>query len=243
VSRVRTPFLTARWEHLVLLNYEVPADRLRPLVPAGTTLDLWQGQALVSLVGFLFRDTRVLGVAIPGHRDFEEVNLRFYVRRRVAGEADRRGVVFIRELVPRLAIAMVARVLYNEPYRAVPMHHEVDNDAERGGRITYRWRHAHADYEIAARVQGPAEVLEPESEAEFITEHYWGYTKQRDGGTLEYEVAHPRWRVWTARTAMFDGPAGDLYGPAFGAVLAQAPRSAFVALGSEVAVYRGRRIV
>jgi uncharacterized protein YqjF (DUF2071 family) len=240
---VLNPFLTARWEHLVLLNYEAPADALLPLVPTGTALDLWQGRALVSVVGFLFRETRVLGVAIPHHRDFEEVNLRFYVRRRVAGEADRRGVVFIRELVPRVAIATVARLLYNEPYRTVPMNHAIDNDAERGGRVTYGWRHARADYSIAARVQGPAEPLEPDSEAEFITEHYWGYTKQRDGGTLEYEVTHPRWRVWTTPRARFDGPGADLYGPAFGAVLSQAPRSAFVALGSEVAVYRGRRIV
>ena len=113
------PFLTARWEHLVLLNYVCPAALLEPLVPAGTTLDRWEGEALVSLVGFLFSDTRLLGVPVPFHRTFEEVNLRFYVR----GPAPdfRRAVVFIRELVPRWAIAAVARGIYNEPYLSVPM--------------------------------------------------------------------------------------------------------------------------
>src|SRR5690242_13649205 len=118
----RRPFLTAEWRDLVMLNYEVPQGLLEPLVPGGVELDHWNGTLYVSVVGFLFRDTRVLGLAIPGHRTFEEVNLRFYVRREVAGE-ERRGVVFIRELVPRRAIATVARLLYNEPYRAVAMRH------------------------------------------------------------------------------------------------------------------------
>ena len=87
------PFLTARWRYLAMLNYEVPPEALAPLVPAGTELDSWQGKTFVSVVGFLFLDTRVLGIAIPGHRDFEEVNLRFYVRRKAAGRlAARRGL-------------------------------------------------------------------------------------------------------------------------------------------------------
>ena len=114
---MRRPFLTASWTDLVILNYEVPPAVVLPLVPRGTELDIWQGQALVSLVGFLFTDTRVRGLAIPWHRHFEEVNLRFYVRRRVASAPDRRAVVFVRELVPRYAIAAIARFLYNEPYR------------------------------------------------------------------------------------------------------------------------------
>jgi len=113
------PFLTAQWRHLVMLNYEVDADVLTPLVPAGTALDLWQGRALVSVVGFRFLDTRVLGAAIPRHRAFDEVNLRCYVRRDAPGGQTRRGVVFVRELVSRAAVALVARLAYNEPYRAL----------------------------------------------------------------------------------------------------------------------------
>src|SRR5271154_3596191 len=113
-------FLTAEWRWLLMLNYAIDPAVLRPLVPAGVELDLWQGDALVSMVGFLFLGTRVLGVPVLWHRDFEEVNLRFYVRRETP-EGWRRGVTFVREIVPRLAIAVLARVLYNEPYVACPM--------------------------------------------------------------------------------------------------------------------------
>ncbi|HXI21311.1 MAG TPA: DUF2071 domain-containing protein, partial [Gemmatimonadales bacterium] len=236
------PFLTARWECLVLLNYWCPPDLLASLVPTGTELDLWRGRTLVSLVGFLFRDTRLRGIPVPFHRTFEEVNLRFYVRRPIPGGPPRRAVVFIRELVPRRAIALVARWAYNEPYLAVPMSHGGQLDPGRGGRLEYAWRYAGAGFALGAVVTGPSRPNPPGSEAEFITEHYWGYTRQPDGGTLEYRVEHPSWAVWDATRAYFTGPATALYGPAFGAVLEQEPSSAFVAVGSPVAVHAGHRL-
>jgi uncharacterized protein YqjF (DUF2071 family) len=233
------PFLTARWEHLVLLNYVCPAPLLEPLVPAGTTLDRWDGDALVSLVGFLFSDTRLLGVPVPLHRTFEEVNLRFYVR----GPAPhlRRAVVFIRELVPRWTIAAVARNVYNEPYLSVPMRHRWLFSKDEGD-ISYGWTYGAADFAVGARVSGVPAPPEQGSEAEFITEHYWGYTRQRDGRTLEYQVEHPRWRVWMADHCWFHGPAASLYGPDLGRVLSGDPRSAFVAVGSPVVVHHGRAL-
>jgi uncharacterized protein len=236
------PFLKAHWEKLVLLNYSCPQELLEPLVPAGTVLDQWNGHTLISLVGFLFRDTKLLGVAVPFHRTFEEVNLRFYVRRTRPDGATVRAVVFIRELVPRLAIATVARAVYNEPYLAVPMRHGLALDADAGGTAEYTWRHNGAPFAIRAAARGAARAFESGSEAEFITEHYWGYTRQRDGGTLEYQVEHPPWRVWQDVEADFTGPAADLYGADFGALLATRPRSAFVAVGSPVVVRKGRRI-
>jgi uncharacterized protein len=239
---LRRPFLTARWEHLVLLNYACPPALLAPLVPAGTTLDPWHGQTLVSLVGFRFEDTRLAGVPIPGHRRFDEVNLRFYVRRAAGDGTVRRAVVFIRELVPRRAIAAIARWLYNEPYLAVRMGHAIDLDPRIGGAVAYRWQHGDRRFAMGASVSGPAQPLVPGSEAEFITEHYWGYTRQRDGGTLEYEVAHPRWAVWTADTTRFEGDPERLYGLDFARILSHPPQSAFVAVGSPVSVSRGRRL-
>jgi uncharacterized protein YqjF (DUF2071 family) len=184
----------------------------------------------------------VRGVPIPGYRNFEEVNLRFYVRRLVSTGPDRRAVVFVRELVPRFAIAAMARLLYNEPYLSVPMHHH-NSVALQGGAIEYAWRFGGSAFSVGATVVGSPEVLAAGSEADFITEHYWGYTRQRDGGTIEYEVEHPPWRVWTSLRAAFTGPAALCYGDAFGAALARGPRSAFVAEGSAVAVYPGRRLV
>jgi len=225
-----------------MLNYDAPEELLAPLVPAGVDLDHWRGTAYVSVVGFLFRDTRVLGVPIPAHRTFPEVNLRFYVRRDVAGET-RRGVVFVCELVPRRAIALIARLLYNEPYRALPMRHALVPQREHGAfEREYAWRPSREWTRLSARTFGPSRVLEANSEEEFITEHYWGYTRQRDGGTVEYRVSHPRWNVWTATDARLEGDVGQVYGDAFARVLAGPPRSAFVADGSAVVVYSPTRI-
>ena len=237
-----TRFLTARWESLLLANYVCPADLLTPLVPAGTELDLWQGEALVSAVGFLFRDTRVLGVPVPFHRHFEEVNLRFYVTHTTPGGERRRGVVFVRELVPRRAIATVARVLYNEPYLAVPMSHRVDLDAAHGGHVAYGWRHGGASAELRGTAHGSASLAADGTEAAFITEHYWGYTPQRGGGTQEYRVDHPSWRLWAVGDAVLDGDVSSVYGEVFAEVVSGPPRSAFLAVGSEVAVYLGARV-
>lgn len=237
------PFLTARWEDLVILNFDCPEELLTPLVPGGTELDPWEGSHIVSLVGFRFVDTRLRGLAIPGHRTFEEVNLRFYVRAYGRDGDLRRGVVFIRELVPRRAIALVARIVYNEPYLAVPMEHYILKGLDGGGVTDYKWTHRREQYHLFAQFEGPPSDLVPGSEGEFITEHFWGYTAQRDGSTLEYRVDHPPWRIWTPSTFHYRPPPGPtLYGPAFSEVLAQTARSAFVAEGSEVAVYPGQEL-
>jgi uncharacterized protein YqjF (DUF2071 family) len=224
-----------------MLNYESPAGLLDPLVPAGVELDRWRGMLYVSVVGFLFRETRVLGLAIPFHRTFEEVNLRFYVRRESNGEM-RRGVVFVREIVPRRAIATVARLLYNEPYRALPMRHRITRGADGVIEREYAWRTSRAWTSIESRTEGKPQPIATDSEEEFITEHYWGYTRQRDGGTVEYRVEHPRWNVWGAAHARLDGNLSQVYGDRFARVLSGPPRSAFVADGSAVTVFAPERI-
>lgn len=235
------PFLTAEWRWLVMLNYEMDPALLRPLVPAGTELDAWGGVTYASIVGFLFRRTRVLGVPIPFHRHFEELNLRFYVRRR-GPEGWRRGVVFVKEIVPRFAIAAVARWIYNENYVAMPMRYRVSLDARTGGEVEYGWRSGGRWSSVRASARGPAQPLTEGSEEEFITEHYWGYAAQRDGGTVEYQVEHPRWNVWRAQDAVLDADVATLYGPAFAAPLSAPPRSALIADGSPIIVRRGRRM-
>ena len=237
----RRPFLTAEWRWLVMLNYEIDPRLVLPLVPAGTALDLWQGHAFVSVVGFQFLRTAVAGLPVPFHQRFEEVNLRFYVRRQVAGEV-RRGVTFIRELVPRAAIAWGARLAYNEPYRALPMRSSEPTPGESPGRIEYAWRDGSKWQHVAAEAEGVAAVPAEEDERAFIAEHYWGYGRGRDGATIEYEVAHPRWRVWNARSAEFTGDTATLYGPQFLDALSAPPASAFVADGSPVTVYRAVRL-
>lgn len=235
-----SPFLTAEWRHLLMLNYDVERELLEPLVPAGTVLDTYKGKAYVSLVGFQFLNTRLKGLPIPFHQDFEEVNLRFYVRR-FNGEEWRRGVVFIREIVPMSAIALTARWFYNEPYVALPMDHAVDR-TEQGISLRYGWRLRESLFSMKGIGEGNPTPLVPGSLTEFITEHYWGYNRQRDGTTLEYQVEHPSWQVWTAADAQFSGDATELYGPAFAQRLRSAPSSAFIAEGSPVVVQGGHPI-
>jgi len=237
-------FLTATWQNLAMLNFETDPAAIAALVPAGTELDAWNGQTFLSVVGFRFLDTRVLGAAIPFHRNFDEVNLRFYVRRRAA-DGWRRGVVFVKELVPRRTIAWLARRLYNENYVAVPMRHVLvlpAGTAPSRGRVGYEWHHRRRWQGL--RVDFSAEPFLPDDDSleTFITEHYWGYVRQRDGGTVEYQVEHPRWSVWRADSANLDCDVEDLYGRRFAAYLDATPSSAFVAHGSTVTVRRGMRL-
>jgi uncharacterized protein len=228
-----------------MLNYEADRSTLTKLVPRGTELDEWQGRTYVSVVGFLFLRTRVLGLPIPFHRDFEEVNLRFYVRRRTE-EGWRRAVVFVKEMVPRAAIAMVARALYNEKYVAVPMDHEVRRAPDEPARIqsvSYRWDFAGRRNRLSVSVDSDPRPLVAGGHEEFIAEHYWGYSVQRDGGTCEYHVKHPPWLVAPAIHAELDCDVGRVYGEEFSPFLKPRPASAFLAQGSEVAVSRGVRVV
>jgi uncharacterized protein YqjF (DUF2071 family) len=228
------PFLRAQWRHLAMVNYEVDPGLLRPLVPPGTRLDLFEGHCFVSLVGFLFVDVRLRGLRVPFHTRFEEVNLRFYVRRDAGGEG-RRAVTFVRELVPLPAVALAARWRYGERYSSVPMRHHVSAAA-----VAYEWRFGGRWQGMELTPEPEAALPEPDSEQEFITEHYWGYAATRRG-TVEYEVVHPRWNVSRAE-ATVDCDAERLYGPGFAAALAGAPSSAFLADGSPVAVMPGRLV-
>lgn len=237
----KSPFLTAQWRNLVMRNYEVDPELLQPWVPAGTELDFWNGRTFVSLVGFQFLQTRLLGWKIPFHTRFDEVNLRFYVRSRV-GNQWKRGVVFLKEIAPRRAVVWVARRVYNEKYVRLPMRSTLDLPSpENGqcGQAGYSWKWAGRWNRVSACFSGQPSSPEAGSEAEFITEHYWGYSAQRDGSTLEYRVDHPPWRIWPAERSWFEGDVATLYGADFGRVLQDSPSSAFVADGSNVAVFPG----
>jgi uncharacterized protein len=234
-------FLTAEWRYLAMLNYEVNPTALAPFVPAGTELDFWNGKTYISLVGFLFQKTCVCGIPIPFHRNFEEVNLRFYVRRK-ADDGWRRGVVFIKELVPRKAIAFIARKFYNENYVALPMSHLIERFQEEIKSASYFWQFNGRKNYLKVTTRGTAQPLIDGSLQEFITEHYWGYARQPDDSTMEYAVEHPRWRIWEMQAAEFHCDVASLYGENFCQFLNQSPSSAFLADGSEVKVHKGIKI-
>lgn len=230
-------FLTAEWMNLAMLNYVVDPELLRTFVPAGTEVDEHEGRTYVSLIGFEFNKTRMLGRAVPFHQSFEEVNLRFYVRRE-----SRRGVVFIRELVPKIAVTVIARLAYGERYSCVPMTHHIEQGPDTDGtKAEYTWGSGPRRCAISVATRGTGYVPAIGSLGEFITEHYWGYAI-RGASTVEYQVEHPQWLVRDAYAAKFTGDAQRYYGPEFGKVLARTPDSAFFAEGSPVAVFQGMPI-
>jgi uncharacterized protein len=216
-----------------MLNFVVDPKIVAPLVPPGTEIDFENSETFLSVVGFLFLDTRLLGLPIPLHRDFEEVNLRFYVRKKSA-DTWRRGVVFVRELVPRRATALVARTFYGENYVALPMKHQIDH-VDLKLSVEYSWRRGSKWESLKMSATGEAQSIPAGSHAEFITEHYWGYTRVR-AGCSEYRVEHPRWKIWTAETFQMSADVAALYGEQFTETLSQTPRSAFIADGSPIEV-------
>jgi len=218
-----------------MLNYIVDPRLITPLAQAETEIDFENGETFLSVVGFLCVDTRLLGLPIPLHRDFEEVNLRFYVRRQSA-DTWRRGVVFVRELVPRRAIALVARACYGENYLAVPMKHEIE-ELDQNLKVEYSWRRGGKWESLKMTATGEAQMIPAGSHAEFIIEHYWGYTRV-PSGCGEYRVEHPRWKVWNATDFEFNADVATLYGEQFAETLNQPARSAFIADGSPITVHR-----
>lgn len=218
-----------------MLNYEVDPEILKPHLPPATELDLWQGKCLVSMVGFLFENTHVFGVKWPWHVNFEEVNLRFYVRH-FDGKGWKRGAVFISEIVPKHIISVIANNLYNEHYSAMPMRHTI-NKLEGGLTVyNYEWKLNGKWNMLGAIVDEYATDMLPNSAEEFIFEHYWGYNKLTDTTTLEYAVEHVSWQARRVRDFTFDADIAALYGEALVPYLSAKPYSAFFANGSDVAV-------
>ncbi len=229
-------FLSARWQDLIMANYEVEPSLLAGLIPAGTDLDLQDQRCFVSLVGFMFLDTRVFGVPIPFHVNFEEVNLRFYIKRDVDGET-RRAVCFVKEIVPRIAIATVARVFYGEPYECWRMGHERSKTS-----VAYEWSKVGCINRLSVDIDQCVGVPAADSHGEFIIEHYWGYTKRVGSRVDEYKVEHPKWELFSVKNEQISVDFGGIYGDAFACLSDAKPYSVMLAKGSEVSVYRGERV-
>jgi len=239
----QTAFLTASWKYLAMLNYEVDPKILASRTPIGTELDTFEGKTFVSMVGFLFHDTKVLGVPVPFHQNFEEINLRFYVRHKAEDGEWRRGVVFVKEIVPKFAIAFVARTVYEEHYISIPTRHTLELDsANNPTLVNYQWEYEDVWHGLTVHPTGNPYALKQGSEEEFIAEHYWGYTRHSDESTTEYKVEHPPWQVWSVKESSFECDIAKLYGREFTESLSVKPSSAFLAEGSSVTVYMGKKL-
>jgi uncharacterized protein len=235
-ARPRRPFLTARWLNVALLSYAAPDDVLTRRLPPGLTIDRWRGRAFVSLVAFDFVDTRVGGVAWPGFTRFPEINLRFYVR-----EGERRGVVFVRELVPSRVVTVLARLLYNEPYRVAAIRSLTETASGRI-RVAHEFPFGAARHRIEVEARPPAEPAPADGATHFFKEHAWGYGTSRAGGLLRYAVEHPVWRIYPEARGRVELDFGVVYGPEWKFLNECAPEHVILAEGSAVAVYPGERV-
>ena len=227
-------FLTAEWNDLALINYEINPKILENYVPTGTELDLWNGKCYISLIGFMFEKVKVLGIKIPFHINFEEVNLRFYVKRSENG-LWKRGVVFIKEIVPKHAITIVANTLYKEHYQTLKMRNSrTENDTSKS--FQYEWKKDGKWNSMALTTCKKPLPIELNSEAEFITEHYFGYTKFNESKTIEYEVTHPRWEQLKVLEYTIEVDFESIYGKDFTFLHYLTPISTFLALGSKITI-------
>lgn len=232
-------FLTAEWNNLVMINYTVNPKLLEKYVPAGTELDFFEGKCFISSIGFMFENVKLLGLKIPFHTNFEEVNLRFYVRRLENGTW-KRGAVFISEIVPKRAISILANALYNEHYSTLKMKHHIEV-METVNFYQYEWKRKGKWQKIEIETsKNPIEIA-PDSEAEFITEHYFGYTKVNDKTSYEYEVRHPRWEQLEVKrnNSVIDF---QLYGEEFEFLNREKPSSIFLAIGSAISI-EGKKVI
>lgn len=227
-------FLRAEWRKLAIANYLVDEKVLSKYLPAGTELDLWNGRCYISLVGFMFVNTKLLGIKIPLHTNFEEVNLRFYVRRFDGGEW-KRGVVFVKEIVPKPALTFVANTVYKENYETMPMEHSWSEDEDHRT-VEYKWKKNDKWHSIEVKASVDSFKMETGSETEFITEHYWGYAHVNDSKTNEYEVTHPKWEAYDVKSYQIDIDFGAVYGSEFSFLNLEEPASVMLAEGSEITV-------
>ena len=231
-------FLTAEWRKLAIANYVVDPKLLRPYLPVHTEMDFWEGNCYVSLVAFMFMNTRIKNYRIPFHRNFEEVNLRFYVRYK-EGAHWKRGVVFIREYVPLPMVTLIANTLYDERYQTVSMQHQwtlTNHDL----RIRYQWKKKGL-HSINIEGGNNSELIAGGSKEEYITQHFWGYSKKKNY-TSEYQVDHELWRSYPISAYTIDVDFGVNYGKEFASLNSTAPDSVFLVEGSDVRVFRDRKI-
>lgn len=234
-------FLKAQWSNLIMANYEISPEILMKYLPYKTELDLFNNRCYVSLVCFMFLETQVLGIKFPFHTNFEEVNLRFYVRYNDNGTW-KRGVVFIKEIVPKMMITLIANSLYNENYATHPCKHTIQSiDNERF--VKYSWKSNSGWNHIEVNAEEDSIPIEIGSEEEFITEHYWGYAGYSSKKTNEYQVQHPRWNVHSVKNHQILCNFAELYGTEFAFLKDTQPTSVLLAEGSDVSVFKGKVII
>ena len=227
-------FLKANWENIIMANYEIEPSILIPFLPKGVEIDFFNEKAYISLVGFMFKKTKLFNIPIPWFGDFEEINLRFYVVRKENDEI-KRGVVFINETIPYRIVAWIANKLYKEHYTVVPTKHEIitENSIQK---IKFEWLLNKNWQSIYVESSTKSNFMKKGSLENFIYEHYYGYTKVDENKTEEYKLQHPSWETSEVINYEIDCDFKAMYGNSFSVLNQTKPTAVFIAKGSSVGV-------
>ena len=243
ISKKKYLFLSAKWNNLLFANYSVDYKLLEPLVPKDTELDYWNGECFISVVAFQFLDSKLFGI-MPAlsQRNFDEINLRFYVRRKPQENYSRKGVVFIKEIVPSRLVAFIANNLFGENYVFRNMRHDIGDSLNNNFDISYSFKNDRSWNKFSAEISQDYILPKPGCIEEYITEHYWGYGSSSNNSTIEYEVEHPQWIVYKVKKFNLDFDFGNVYGDKFSFLTKTEPSSVFFCVGSDVNVRFGNKI-
>lgn len=229
---MRNNFLVAHWENLVVASFKADKQLLQPFVPRGTELNDWNGDYYMSLLGFQFSRARFCGIPSPFYRRFEELNLRFYVRQKVKS-GWRKGVVFIKEVIPSKLVGCIAKWLYHENFAALPMHHHIYTGND-GRHTEYYWEQESKPGYLKLCSQLQPEPAVPGSLPAFIHDHYIAFTKTKKH-SYTFDIQHPDWNIYPALSFEMQLDAVALYGEAFRDAFSQ-PATAFLLDGSKTNV-------
>lgn len=183
------PLFLANWEQVLMMHFELEASELQREVPF--QLDLYEGQAYVSLVAFTMRGMRptfggrlaaLLTKPISTH---PFLNVRTYVRH----EAES-GIYFMREWLPNpLSVALGPRT-FGLPYRLARVSYAYGRefigrvrDAREGGELGFRagWK-SKEDFQ----------KCEEDSLCEWLMERYTAYACARSTRRF-FRVWHEPW--------------------------------------------------
>ncbi|MEO5649801.1 MAG: DUF2071 domain-containing protein [Ginsengibacter sp.] len=228
--------LLAEWNNVVMANFRVPKELLLPYVPHGTQLDFFEGETYLSLMAFMFLNTRIRNFSVPFHTDFEEVNLRFYVKSMDRGNWNN-GVVFIKEIVPKPVITFVANNFFGEKYSTMKMKHS-HSDTGEFLQVGYEWNFQNKWNRLSVKAAKKSLPLLPSSLEEFIADRHWAFTKYNGNKTYKYEVQRPRWKILPVISHLIDCDFGALCGEEFSFLNNARPKSVLIAKGSEIRIFR-----
>jgi uncharacterized protein YqjF (DUF2071 family) len=227
-------FLKGEWRNLIMINYEIDPEILTGYLPPHTELDNFNGKHYVSLVGFLFKDSKVKGIIVPYHRTFEEITLRFYVRHIGPDGILKRGVVLIKEIATKKISAPVAGKIFGENQEACDTRHLWSNPTEDKVSVEYMWKRT-ADWDwISVTATGVSYFPKQKTEEQFITERNRVYSKGKKDTTTVYNVEHSNWRIHTVHYSDINCNFEKNFGKDFAYLNKAKPASVFLADGSAI---------